>query len=165
MTFKKRAKKYNKYTPKPYVFPEDFILIIDTREQRPLCQGVKGLVSVTDTVKHGDYTIKGFEDKFAIERKQITDFYSYIGKERKRTEKKIKALSQMDFAAIIIEAGIDDILFPQLYSQVSPEVARQFLVSVNVRYDIHTYLDRDRGNLERWMLDRAIKYFKVMRES
>ena len=159
-----RALKLESYRPKPHIFPDGFILVIDTREQKPLCTRIKGLNSLVETVRDGDYTIKGFEDKFAIERKQTSDFYGYIGKERVKTVKKLKRLAQFDFAALVIEASMDDLLSPNLYSSISPEVARGFLTSVNVRYGIHVYLDRSRKQIERWMLDRMIKYYKLVRE-
>lgn len=165
MKLKERALKLERYELKHYVFPKGFVLIVDTREQKPLCRGVKGLTSLVDTLHDGDYSIKGFEDRFAIERKQISDFYGYIGKERSKTTKKIKRLAEFDFAAIVIEATLEDLLMPQLYSSVSPEVARGFLTSINVRYGIHTFFNRSRDVIERWVLDRAIKYYKVARES
>ena len=152
------------YKPKPFVFPQDFVVVIDTREQNPLCTAVKGLTIFRDTLKDGDYSIRGFENQFTVERKQTSDFFSYIGKERHRTIQKLERMKVFDFAALVIEASLDDLLSPQLYSQVSPEVVRQFLVSVNVRYGLHVYCDRSREKIEMWLLDRAIKYFKVQRE-
>ena len=152
------------YKPKAIKFPPDFILVIDTREQAPLFTRTKGLVSVVDTVKHGDYTIRGFEDRFAIERKQISDFYSYIGRERNRTVVKLNSLSQFDFAGLVIEADWTDILQHQLFSRVHPSVAEGFLCSVNIRYGIHVFAHRDRGQIERWVLKRAVKYYNLQRE-
>lgn len=107
----------------------------------------------------------GFEDQFAIERKQISDFYTYIGRERDRTVEKLKSLSECEFAALVIEASIDDVLQFQVFSKVHPEVARGFLTSLNVRYGVHSYLDRSRKNIERWVLDRAIKFYRLKREA
>ena len=76
------------YRPKPFVFPQGFVLVIDTRERNPLCTAVKGLTVCRDTLKDGDYSIRGFEDRFAVERKQVSDFFSYIGRERKKTIRK-----------------------------------------------------------------------------
>lgn len=160
----KPPKNPKPYKPKPFSFPSDFILVIDTREQTPLFTRTKGLVSVVDTLKNGDYSIRGFENEFAIERKQISDFYSYIGKERDRTVQKLKQLSNFNFAALVIEADIGDILQHQFWSKIHPEVARGFLTSVNVRYGIHTYLERDRKLIEMYILDRAIKFYKLKRE-
>jgi ERCC4-type nuclease len=152
------------YKPKPYIFSEDFVLVIDTREQNPLCTSVKGLTICRNTLKDGDYSIRGFEDRFTVERKQTSDFFSYIGKERRRTVQKLEKLKAFDFAALVIEASLEDLFSPQLYTQVSPEVARQFFVSVNVRYGLHVYCDRSRKKIEMWLIDRAIKFFKVQRE-
>jgi len=152
------------YKPKPYIFPEDFVLVIDSREQNPLCTTVKGLTVCRDTLKDGDYSIRGFEDKFSVERKQTSDFFSYIGRERHRTVQKLERLKAFAFAALVIEASLEDLLSPQLYSQISPEVVRSFFVSVNIRYGIHVYCNRNRGKIEMWLIDRAIKFFKVQRE-
>lgn len=152
------------YKPKPYIFPQDFVLVIDTREQNPLCTEVKGLTVCRDTLKDGDYSIRGFEGRFTVERKQTSDFFSYIAKERRRTVQKLERLKTFDFAALVIEASLEDLLSPQLYSQVSPEVVRQFLVSANVRYNLHVYCARSREKVEMWLIDRAIKFFKVQRE-
>ena len=152
------------YKPKPYIFPPDFVLVIDTREQNPLCTAVNGLTICRNTLKDGDYSIRGFEDRFTVERKQVSDFFSYIGKERRRTIQKLERLKTFNFAALVVEASLDDLFSPQLYTQVSPEVVRQFLVSVNIRYGLHVYCNRNRGKIEMWLLDRAIKYFKVQRE-
>jgi ERCC4-type nuclease len=152
------------YKPKPYIFPEDFVLLIDSREQNPLCTAVKGLTICRDTLKDGDYSIRGFEDKFSVERKQTSDLFSYIGKERRRTVQKLQRLKTFDYAALVVEASLEDLFSPQLYTRISPEVVRQFFVSVNVRYGLNVYCDRSREKIEMWLLDRAIKFFKVQRE-
>ena len=152
------------YRLRPCVFPKDFVLVVDTREQNPLCSNVKGLTVCRDTLKNGDYSIRGFENRFAVERKKVSDFFSYIGKERRRTVAKLKRFKNYDFSGLVIEASLDDLLSPQMYTQVSPETARQFLVSVNLRYGIHVFCDRQRKNIEMWLLDRAIKFFNMNRE-
>jgi ERCC4-type nuclease len=151
------------YKPKHWKFPDGFVMVIDTREQDRLFTRTKGLVSCVETLKDGDYSVQGFEKEIAFELKRISDFYRYIGAERERTVKKLKRLSKMPFSALVIEADLSDILCHQLFSKVHPEVARGFLTSVNVRYDIHVYTDRNRKNIERWILDRALKFYKIKR--
>jgi ERCC4-type nuclease len=147
-------------------FPDGFVLIQDTREQRPLFNSPpEGLKIVTDTLLKGDYSIRGFEDKFCIERKQVSDFYSYIGKERERTIKKMKEFLDMQFAGLVIEASEANILNGFQMSRVSPETARQAIVSFEVRYGVHVYYSKSRHNIRRWVLDRAIKFYKVRRET
>jgi len=151
---------------KPFKIPAGMVMIIDTREQAPLfVNPPKGLVIQKKALKHGDYSIKGFESKIAFERKQMSDLYSYIGKERKRTVIKLEQLRELDFAALIVEVSYEDLEIPYSYSsRITPEMIRQFMVSVNVRYGIHTYCTRDRRQMEMYLLDRATKYFKIQRE-
>jgi len=95
----------------------------------------------------------------------MSDLYSYVGKERDRTVKKLIQLKSLDFAALIVESSYEDLEIPYSYSsRITPEMIRQFLVSVNVRYGIHLYCTRDRRQMERYVLDRATKYFRIQRE-
>jgi len=163
-TSKRKSKTHTwKVTP----IPDGFILKIDTREQDPLFvkKLPKGLVVVRDTVKHGDYTIQGFEDKICIERKQLSDFMSYIGKERDRTKKKLEAMAGLWFKALVIEESEKNLLSPyQIYTQLTPEHVRGFLKSVQVRYGVHVYMNSKRDELERWVLDRLTYAYSVLRE-
>ena len=151
---------------KPFKIPAGLVLIQDTREQAPLfTDPPKGLNILRATLHHGDYSIKGFEGRICFERKQMSDLYSYVGKERKRTVVKLEQLRELDFAALIVEASPEDLEIPYSYSsRITPEMIRQFMVSVNIRYHIHTFCSRDRRALEMYLLDRSIKYFKIQRE-
>jgi ERCC4-type nuclease len=160
---------FNYNSLKPFIFPEGFVLVQDTREQRPLFSDPpEELEVVTYTLHQGDYSIKGFEDRFCIERKQISDFYGYIGKERSLTVKKMKQFREIvssgGFVALVTEASESDILNGYIMSRVPPEVARQALVSFEIRYGVHIYYSKSRKDIARWILDRAIKFYKVMRE-
>jgi len=154
---------------KPARIPDGFILVQDTREQKPLftCP-VEGLEVVTDTLPYGDYSIRGFEDSFCVERKQISDFYSYIGKERHRTTRKMEQFRDMachgGWVGLVVEATEADLLTGYIMSRVSPETARQALVSFEVRYGVHVYYSRSRRDIMRWVLDRAIKFYRIQRE-
>ena len=155
---------------KTFKIPNDFVLIQDTREQRPLFETPpEGLHVVTKTLYHGDYSIQGFEDRFAVERKQFSDFYSYIGKERQRTVQKMEQFRAISltggFAALVIEASESDILSGYYLSRVPPETARQALVSFEVHYGISVYYSKSRSDIRRWILDRAIKFYRLMRVS
>lgn len=154
---------------KPFKFPPGFTLIQDTREQRPLFKSDKSIPFITSTLHDGDYTIQGLEGQIAFERKQISDLYSYIGKERKKTIAKMERFRQIvqknhGFVALIIEATEESILFGNQFSKITPEMVRQALVSFQIRYGIHVYYSDDRDYLRRYVLDHAIKFYKVLRE-
>jgi len=149
---------------KPTVIPPGFVLVRDTREQTPLFTRTKGLTVLVDTLHYGDYSIKGFEDRFTVERKQESDFYSYIGKERKRTIEKLKQLSNFDFAALLLEGmNYRDLSLQSMYSKLTPEHVRGFLTSLNIKYGIHFFCDSRRSACERWILDRAVRFYRLMR--
>ena len=151
---------------KPFKFPDGFILLVDSREQLPLtARSPTGLTIITQALGVGDYSIQGFEKSgYVIERKQISDFYSFIGSERPRTTRKIQQMAEFDFSALIIEASEADVLSGFQMSQVPPEVARGFLTSIRVRYGIHTYMSRSRKDCLRFLLDTATKFYRIKRE-
>ena len=154
---------------KPARIPEGMILVVDTREQKPLFTEPKDeLVVVAASLPHGDYSLQGFEDRFCVERKRISDFYSYIGKERNRTTRKMEQFREMafrgGFVGLVVEASEADLLTGFVMSRVSPETARQALVSFEVRYGLHVYYSRSRRDISRWVLDRAIKFYRMQRE-
>jgi len=158
---------------RPFRFPKGFMLIQDTREGLPLFEKghelPEGLMVINRALKNGDYSIDGYEDLFSVERKQISDFYGYIGKERQsRTVGKMERFKDMisrgGWVGLAIEASEKDILSGFIMSQVPPEVARQALVSFEVRTGVHAYYSLVRKDMQRWILDRAIKFYKIMQE-
>jgi ERCC4-type nuclease len=149
--------------------PEGFVLLQDTREQQPLFdEPMDGLTILPQALDFGDYSVKGFEDRICFERKRISDFYSYIGKERDRTTKKMEEFKEMvsrgGYVGLVIEADEDDILMGYVMSRVPPAVARQALVSFEIRSGVHVYYSRSRESIRRWILDRAVKWYKIQRE-
>jgi len=153
------------YKLKPYKFPEGLIVLQDTREQTPLfgTRLPKGLILCSTTLIDGDYSIQGFRDKFAIERKGISDLLSYCTTEREKTKAKMERFKQMEFVALVIESRESDIYRPYLHSTISPEVVRQAIVSFQIRYGIHVYIG-SRENISRYVLDIMIKYYLVKKE-
>lgn len=157
---------------KPYKIPPGFTLLVDTREQLPLFTAKDhpvGLRVIRATVHNGDYTILGLEDKFAIERKQVSDFFGYCGKERKRTVAKMERFREMiqcgGWVGLVIEATEADLLSGYYRSTLSAEVIRMALVSFETRYSVHIYYSRSRSDISRYVLDRAIKYYSIFKEA
>jgi len=154
---------------KPYKIPEGLVLIVDTREQVQLfTDPIPGLTIIHHVLKNGDYSIKGFEDVFSIERKMISDFYGYIGKERKKTTRKMERFRDIvragGFVGLAIECSEEEILYGYYMSQLSPETARQAINSFRVRYHVQVYYNKDRQYIQRFILDSAIKFYNISRE-
>ena len=154
------------YTPKPFIFPENMICVVDSREQKSIfgSRPPKGLHIVTDTLHDGDYSIRGLEHLFCIERKGISDLISYCTTEVKRTKVKMQRFREMEWVGLIIEAKESEIYSPYYFSKVSPEAIRQSIVSFEIRFGVHVYINGDREMLMRWMLDRMVKFHKMIHE-
>lgn len=85
----------------------DIIAVIDTREQRPLSLEYKKgekLASVKGNLYTGDYSLKGFENYVAIERKSLDDMMGCIGTHRERFEKEIIRLKGYEVKCIVVES-------------------------------------------------------------
>ena len=81
--------------------------IIDTREQRPVTLEFKKCLvmkSEPGTLYTGDYSLKGFENLVAIERKSIDDLMGCIGTQRERFEREIIRLKGYEVKALVVEA-------------------------------------------------------------
>jgi len=147
------------YKFKPFIFPEGMTIIMDTREQIPLFSRLpKGLTVCSKTLAVGDYSLLGFQDKIAVERKQISDLVPYCSSDHAATKIKMEKLSKLEWAGLIIEAKESEVGRPYQFSNVSPESIRQALASFSVKYKIHIYIG-DREHITRWMIDRFIKFW------
>jgi len=95
------------------------VIVIDTREQLPYRFKEKPVIFAS--LKAGDYSLKGFEDEIAIERKQLNDLFSSLGKERERFMKEMERLSSYTVKALIIEGNMKDVVSPvKSYSRLHP---------------------------------------------
>lgn len=158
------GKLTSEYKLKPYKFPEDMIILQDTRECQPLFTRVpKGLTIRSEKLDTGDYSLAGFRDRFCVERKMISDLISFCSSERDKTKLKLERMGRMDWSALVIEARESDLYHPYLNSTVSPEVIRQSLVSFSIRWGIHIYIG-NRENCCRFILDHCIKFYRVKKE-
>ena len=149
---------------KPHIIPEGMVVKIDTREQSPLWlpKPPKDLCVMRGTLKNGDYSIVGFEDTFAIERK-MGDIFTYITSDRENTNEKIKRMLGYEFKALVIEMDEDELYAPQMYTEIPMEVIRQTINSFEVKSGLHVYYG-NREKLERKVLDWMIYYWNYKHE-
>lgn len=120
---------------------KDFVIAIDTREQKPYKFDHP---SVVTSLKTGDYSIVGFENKICVERKSKQDAYGTIGNGRARFERELKRMVWFDYAAIVIECSLKNFLTPPVYSALHPNSAINSLVSWSIRYGVHVFFCHNR---------------------
>lgn len=154
------AKSIADFKLKPFQFPEGMTIIIDSREQQSPLFGryPKGMTVSCQTLSVGDYSLAGFTDRIAVERKQISDLVPYCSSDHLATKRKMEKLEKLEWAGLIIEARESEVYSPYRFSQVSPESIRQALASFSIKHKVHIYIG-DREHCGRWMIDRFIRYW------
>lgn len=85
-----------------FKLPPDFMAIVDTREQTPLSLSIP---NERGTLKTGDYSIRGLENKVVIERKSFMDLLACIGGQRRRFEECIDRMLEIPCRAIVVEGS------------------------------------------------------------
>ena len=125
--------------PRPRSPPDQSgpVVVIDTREQTPL--PIEGLPWVRGTLQSGDYSIRGAEELFAIERKTIPDLISCCsGENRTRFERELHRLRGFEFARLLVIGTREQIAAGDYPGHITPQSVLASLAAWEVRYRIPT---------------------------
>ncbi len=87
----------------------DFVVVCDSREKLPY-NFSDDVEVVSEKLDTGDYSVQGFENVFAVERKSLPDFLKSITWERKRFKSEIVRGDDLLAFVVVIEAPVKDIL-------------------------------------------------------
>lgn len=132
------------------------VIAVDTREQRPY----RFSRYEVRTLATGDYSIVGLEDRIAIERKRLEELFSITGRDRERFERELARMAPLDYAAIVIEASLPQILRGAAFSRVSPKAVVGSLVSWSIRYRAHVFFAGDRRHAKALTCRLLEKYWR-----
>lgn len=138
--------------------PAPFVVVQDTREQAPLSFGAWPVVVAG--LKSGDYSIAGHEHRVALERKSLGDLFGCVGRERDRFERELERLAEMDYAAVVVEASLADVLAGVERSLVTPQAAAGSLVAWSVKYGLPIWFAGDRRLAAALVLKALAKFWK-----
>jgi len=153
---------YGPFSPKIDI-PDGFILIVDSREQRPLFDFSLPWV-VRGTLKTGDYSIKGFEENISIERKgNLTDFFSSITHGRDRFRRELERMAKMEWRGLLIEDAEIEMFKPHMHCNVHPNVIYHTVSSIEIRYGINIYYAKCKKEAQNWVLSRLTKFYRIKR--
>ncbi len=109
-------------------------IVVDSREQTPLT--FTRLPSVRAGLLTADYSIKGLESVFGIERKSIADLVSCCaGSNRERFENELHRLRGFRFRRLLIVGTREEIERHEYRSQIAPAAVLGTLSAFEVRYD------------------------------
>lgn len=139
-------------------------IVVDTREPVETSWRFEGLPTVREKLDEGDYSIRGFEKRIAVERKS-TDLILSLTYERERFERELVRLSTFERAVIIVEAHLDDIMGGMYRSAVRPAVIVGSVGSIFARFNIPTLFAGNRGNAEYLARVFLVKCWRRLREA
>ncbi len=111
-------------------------ILIDKREQMPyFFRGFEGVIPEITLLHCGDYSLPGFEDKIAIERKALPDLIACLmGDNRIRFEKELARARHFEYFAVVIEASLADVSKGYYRSEMKPQAALQSILTFGIRY-------------------------------
>lgn len=119
-------------------------IIVDTREQNPYTFPVDGITTIRRKLDAGDYSLEGYENRVAVERKSLDDFVSTVIRHRRRFHKELRILQQIDTACVIVEAGLDDVLMGRFTSGAHPHSVFGAMISIIIDFGIPVFFCADR---------------------
>ena len=126
-------------------------VIADSREQRGLTfsgERYAGCTVETGTLSVGDYSLKGLEDRVAVERKELDDLVSCLGKERPRFERELLRGAALDAFCVVIESTWHELAHGKYRSQMNPHSACQSVLAFMGRYRVPFLFAGNRSGAE-----------------
>ena len=135
---------------------EEPTIIVDSREQIPY---TFSRPTTRKKLEAGDYSIAGFEEQVAVERKSLPDFIHTIIRERKRFYKELQKLSQYSAACIVVEANFRDLIEGHYRSGAHANALIGAVASISAGF-IPVYFCSDRQASCRFVEEFLIHFYR-----
>lgn len=115
-------------------------IVIDSREQQPYTFRGYDIQIELGTLLTGDYSLAGFTDRIAIERKELSDLIQCLSWERERFSREMQRAKGYDFFAVIIEASWQAMAEGNYRSRMKPQAACQSVRHLWQDLEYHSFL-------------------------
>lgn len=136
-------------------------ILVDTREQAPFTFAGYEAAPEPATLPVGDYSLPGFEDRVAIERKELNDLINCLMDDnRARFERELAKGRHYDLFAVVVEATLTDVSQGAYWSLMNPHSALQSIIAFQVRYRIPFVWAGNRKGAEYctfWLLSKYLR--------
>lgn len=136
-------------------------ILIDTREQAPFSLP-RGFVAERVKLNTGDYSIKGHERLFSVERKSLQDLVQTIIHERERFEYELLRLSCYQFRRVLVEAGYEAVAEVEEYGfcMARPKSVIASVHAFEARYDVPFIFAGNRNRATRMLCSWAYYFHR-----
>ena len=140
-------------------------ILIDTREQLPFTFTGYEVDPEPAALPVGDYSLPGFEDKAAIERKSLEDLISCLmGSNRDRFERELARGRSYEAFVVVIEGSMVDVSEGRYRSAMQPHAAMQSVLTFQVRYRVSFVWAGNRAGAEYVTHGLLSKYLREIGE-
>lgn len=140
-------------------------ILIDSREQLPFTFSKYGVTSEVVALPTGDYSLPGFQDRAAIERKALDDLIGCLmGENRERFERELYRGRHYDLCAVVVEASLADVSQPRYRRDMKPQAALQSIITFQVRYRVPFVWAGNREGAEYVTYSLLSKYLREIGE-
>ncbi len=95
-------------------------------------------------LRTGDYSIKGLEEYVTVERKTVNDILQTLSSGRDRFEREHQRMSEMTYAAVVIESTLPEMLNTVHAHGVSPKTAVRTWLSWEQKFGVPWHWVGDR---------------------
>jgi len=120
------------------------VVVIDTREQEPYSFDTGRIETVRCALPAGDYSLLGYESAIAVERKSLEDLVGTLIRGRERFRSELLKLQSYEYACVVVEASITDMLSGRYRSGVHPNALLGSVISIIADYNIPVFFCANR---------------------
>ncbi|MBN1605497.1 MAG: hypothetical protein JW940_02635 [Polyangiaceae bacterium] len=132
-------------------------ILVDHREKRPWA--FSDAVDVeTVVLPTADYSLAGFSDQVAVERKSLDDLVLCVGPERERFLDSCRRMQAYPLRVLVVEAELCDVLGHRYESRTHPQSVIGTTVALGVDYGVWTLWARDAATAAN-LVERALVRF------
>ncbi|MHB9124597.1 MAG: ERCC4 domain-containing protein [Armatimonadota bacterium] len=124
--------------------PSKALIVIDTREQVPYTFDPGRIETVRRALPAGDYSLQGLESRVAVERKSLEDFVGTLTRSRERFKKELLKLQGYEFACVVVECSLTDVLSGKYRSDVHPNALLGSAISIIADYHVPVFFCTNR---------------------
>ncbi len=117
-------------------------IAVDSREQAPYSFTAKqyeGATVIVGTLTTGDYSLAGFENNIAIERKSLDDLTGTLTQGRDRFQRECQRGKGLSYFGLVVEASLEEVRLHKYRSRMTPQSLLQTLCAYSVRYGLHVH--------------------------
>ena len=140
-------------------------ILIDSREQAPFIFASYEVKPEVVALPVGDYSLPGFTDKVAIERKELNDLISCLmNGNRDRFERELAKARHFDLFAVVVQAPLSAVSRGQYRSEMKVQAALQSILTFQVRYRVAFVWAGNRADAEYIVHGLLSKYLREIGE-